>query len=317
MIDPRFLYKGICGMARAHQANQMAGHLGAALVAGYFFGKDHPGLDDQVYTGVEKELDRVLAGEEDLWFDAKKAGITINELFEPFPNEQPHKEQVALIAEALSGNINKPRQSGHNVIFAALAIRAFQEHPEYATPSIIEGTRKLIAGFNDAVPGRGYYGPQHGWLFGDQVTLPVDDGSSPYKEEGMMAEVVVDELIHSASIRRRGFGGLVHVVNHAAGLTDLSRLGYPDLTQKGLAAHYLHLRLLRSLPDVEEELGAVEQAAHDPRTTSFWTTETLKRDSAQLTHRIKVLYGFYMLVGHIEDAAKRKQAQESFLYLMA
>ncbi|MFH1922857.1 MAG: hypothetical protein ABIP48_23585 [Planctomycetota bacterium] len=86
----------------------------------------------------------------------------------------------------------------------------------------------------------------------------------------------------------------------------------------GLAhAHHYHVCLWRSLPDVEEELGAVERAGHDPRTAEYWTTGTLKRDSARLTHRIKTLYGFFTLVRFVEDSAKRKQAEEKFLYLMA
>jgi hypothetical protein len=39
MIDFDYLYKGICGLANAHQAGTMAGHLGAAVAAGYFSAK--------------------------------------------------------------------------------------------------------------------------------------------------------------------------------------------------------------------------------------------------------------------------------------
>ena len=49
-------------MARAHNANAMAGHLGAAVVAGYFVGEELPELDERVYsafdvaTGVRKTV---------------------------------------------------------------------------------------------------------------------------------------------------------------------------------------------------------------------------------------------------------------------
>ncbi|MFH1264909.1 MAG: hypothetical protein ABIK89_04235 [Planctomycetota bacterium] len=43
----------------------------------------------------------------------------------------------------------------------------------------------------------------------------------------------------------------------------------------------------------------------------------MRRDSVRLTHRIKTLYGFFTLVRFVEDSAKRKQAEEKFLYLMA
>ncbi len=317
MIDFKYLYQGLCGLARAHRASTMAGHLGAAVVAGYFLGEDHPDLDDRVCTAVGKELDRIIQGEESLWYDPKKAGITIPELFEPFPEERPQEERIPTIATALSANIDKTRQSGHNVIFAAIAIRALHDHPDYATPSITEGAGKLIEGFNGAVPGRGYYGKGRGWIAGDKVALPSDHGFPPYKDHQAMAEVVIDELIRSASVRRQGFGGLFHIINHAAGLIELSLFGYGDLARRGLAAHRHHVRLWRSLPDVEEELGPLKRAEHDPRTPEYWSRDAPSQWSARLTHRIKTLYGFFTLLQFIKQSAARKKAEEQFLYLMA
>jgi hypothetical protein len=316
MINFQYLYKGLCGLARAHQANAFAGHLGAAVVAGYFLGEDQPDLDPRVNTALEGELDRIIQGDEALWYDPKKAGITIPELFKPFPDEPPQEEQIATLAQTLSANITKTRQSGHNVIFAATAIRALHDHPQYATPSIISGISKLIAGFNGAVPGRGYYGKQRGWIVGDKVTLEPDD-LQPYQDEQAMIDLVIDDLIRSASVRRRGFGGLFHIINHATGLTELSRFGYKDLARQGMAAHHHHVRLWRSLPNVAAELGPLKQAEHDPRTPAYWQQENESQWSARLTHRIKTLYGFFSLLRHVEDPTKQKQAQKEFLYLMA
>ena len=316
MIDFDYLYQGVCGLANAHRAGTLSGHLGAALVAGYFFGEDESDLKPAVHRGVEKELDRILGGEEAIWFNAKKAGIKIGELFEALPDEPSQEKLIPTIATALSRNIGKTRQSGHNVIFAAIAIRALHDHPEYATPSITAGIRKLIAGFDNAVPGRGYYGKQRGWIVGDKVELPPGDAFAPYKNEQEMAGVVVDELIATASVRKQGFGGLWHIINHAAALVELSRFGYKQLAKKGLPAHHHHVRLWRTLPDVQSELGPVKKADHDPREPVYWEG-MLKRDDARLTHRIKTLYGFFALLRLVEDEAKRKQAEESMLYLMA
>ena len=264
------------------------------------------------------ELDRIVRGEETVWFDSKKAGVTIPELFEPFGEERPQEESISTIAEALSGNIEKTRQSGHNVIFAAIALRALHDHPTYATPSIVEGIRKLIRGFDGQGPGRGNYGRKRGWIVGDNVPLAADDDRfPPYDSLASMAEVVAGDLIRWASVRRQGFGGLYHVVNHAAGLAELAQYGHRDLAQQGLAAHRRHIRLWRSLPDVEEERGPVRRSEHDPRTAAYWTTAPLRRDSAMLTHRIKTLYGFFTLFRLIGHPAKRKRAEDSFLYLMA
>jgi hypothetical protein len=317
VIEFEYLYRGLCGLARAHRGGAMAGHLGAAVVAGYFFGEDHQDLDPKVHAAIQQELDRIIRGDESLWYNQQKAGITITELFDPFPEEEPQPEQIATIATALARNIGKTRQSGHNVIFASIAIRALHDHPRYATPAIIGGIVKLISAFNGAVPGRGYYGQQRGWITGDKVPLPTDAGFPLYESEQAMTRVVLDELIESGSKRRQGFGGLFHIINHAAGLTELSVLGYRDLARKGLAAHHHHVRLWQSLPDVEEELGALKRAEHDPCTPEYWKSSTPSQWSAQLTHRIKTLYGFYTLLRFAKEPTGRDEAKASFQYLMA
>ncbi len=49
MLDSEYFPKGLRGLAQAHQAGGLAGHLGAAVLAGYLFAKDHPDLDPKVY----------------------------------------------------------------------------------------------------------------------------------------------------------------------------------------------------------------------------------------------------------------------------
>ena len=63
MVAFDYLEKGLCALARAHRVNTMAGHLGAAVVAGYFVSEQHPDLDEKVCAGIEGELDRILRGE--------------------------------------------------------------------------------------------------------------------------------------------------------------------------------------------------------------------------------------------------------------
>ena len=103
---------------------------------------------------------------------------------------------------------------------------------------------------------------------GNVVSPPAGDVPG-YQDVQAMAEAVIEELTRSASLRRRGFGGLFHIINHATGLTELSRFGYRNLANSGLAAHHYHVRLWKSLPDVEDELGP-QKAGHDPRTPEYW-----------------------------------------------
>jgi hypothetical protein len=126
--------------------------------------------------------------------------MTVAELVAPFPDGPPHPERAGSIAEALSRNIGALRQSGHNVIFAALALKALREHPSHATSEIVTGICRLIAGFDGEHPGRLYFGEERGWIGGDQVPPP-DNDMPPYADERAMAEAVGCGI--SSTTRRR------------------------------------------------------------------------------------------------------------------
>ena len=314
-VGPEYLEKGLWGLSRAHLANPMTGHLGATLVAGYLFSEEHRELDRKVHAGIEKELDRVLEGEST--FDPEEGGsITTSDLFAPYPDEETQVDQVDRIAQVLSGNIGGTRSSGHNVIFASLSIRALQEYPRHATASVIDGICRLIGGFDRASAGSGYYGREKGRIDGDVIALPEHPDFPPYSNLVDMVEAVLDELLETAAERRQGFGGLWHVINHAASLVDLSECGHLDLARKGLEAHHRHVRLWRSLPNVEDELGTEAPAEEDPCTPVYWESGTLRRDRARLTHRIKTLYGFYRLACRVDDTTRLQRARDALRYLM-
>lgn len=316
MIDFDYLYKGICGLANSHKAGTMAGHLGAAVVAGYFVGEDQGDLPDEVYRGIEGELDRIIRGEEAFWYNVKKTGLAPTDLFKPLPQEESSEDSIRRIAAALQKNISTTRQSGHNVIFASIAIRALHDHSEHATPQIVSGISSLTAGFNNAHPGRGYYGKQKGWLNGNQVKLATDADFPAYKSPEEMVAITIKELIDTAAIRKQGFGGLWHIINHAGAITELDRFGFAELAQQALPAHHQHIRLWRTLPDVESELGPTIKSDLPPRDAAYWKG-MLKRDEARLTHRIKTIYGFHTLLRFVEDKRVKEQAEDAFLYLMA
>ncbi len=94
MVDYQYVLKGLRGLARSGRVGAMAGHLGAAVVAGYLFGEDHVDLPDEVHAGIQGELERILRGEEAFWYNQKQAGVTIPELFEPFPEEEPQEDEI-------------------------------------------------------------------------------------------------------------------------------------------------------------------------------------------------------------------------------
>ena len=317
MIGFDQLQRGLFGMANAPKAGTMAGHLGAAVVAGYFFGEDHPDLDEGVMAAVRRDQDRIAGGEESIWFDPKKVGITAAELFAPLPGGEPVPNAAGEIAAVLGRNIDRTRQSGHNVIFAALAIRALSDHPDLATPKVTAGIRRLIGGFDGAHAGRGYYGKGTGWKNGNAAPIADGEGLPEYRSTEEMARVMIGELAASAREHRRGFGGLFHLINHAAALAELEQHGFGELARRGWASHRHHLLLYRALPDLTEELGPLEAAQEDPLTPAYWQRQRSRQWSAWLTHRIKTLYGFHTLLGYVEDGSLRDAARRAFRYLMA
>lgn len=318
MIDFGYLSKGLNALARAHQMSAMAGHLGAAVVAGYFVGEQRPNLDPEVYRGIEGDLERVMGGQSVFGKRmSKRAAITDAELFAAFPKEKPNEGLIDGIAEALEKGIDRPRQSGHNVIFASLAIRALREHPELATPSVVAGIRKLIGLFSAAHPGSGYYGKARGRITGDKVALADDDGVPDYDDLEGMAGAVLDEIIgQDQATHRQGYGGLVHVNNHAAAIVDLGRYGFGDLVARAVKSHHQHLRLWRNLPNLADELGVVKVSQFGVHAAGYWSSGKVPYDRALLTHRVKTMYGFDGLVEAIDDGPRERRAYEKLRFLM-
>ena len=318
-LDDSYLLKGLNALARAHRMSAMSGHLGASLVAGYFIRKQRPNLDPEVYKGIEGDLDQVMTGQSVFGSKMTKSSkLTDSALFEAFPKEKPDESLVDGIAEALAKNITTPRESGHNVIFASIAIHALKERPEFATPSIVEGIRKLIGRFDNAHPGSGYYGKGKGRIKGNKITLPDGpDGTPPYTDVKGMVDAVLDEILNlDPKVHVQGYGGLVHVNNHAAAITDLARYGYTELVPAAVASHRQHLRLWRNLPNVADEFGPAPYSEFNPYTAAYWTSDKLPYDRALLTHRVKTMFGFDELVEAIDDAAKEKQAYDKLRYMM-
>ncbi|RMF92971.1 MAG: hypothetical protein D6741_14295 [Planctomycetota bacterium] len=318
MIDIAYLSRGLAALSRAHRAGAMAGHLGAAVLAGYFFAEDHPDLDPAVIDAIRREMDRIIDGEETVWFNPQAKGITIRELFAPPPEASPAENVSERIDRALQPSLAKLRQSGHNVIFASLAVRAVRDHPQTATEWALTGVERLLHLFDNAGPGRAYLGKERGWCSADAVPLDSDDGVSPSDDIDAMVAQLTDRLIVEAACRRQGVGGLFHIINHAAGIHELAMRGYRSTARKALAAWWTQLRIWLALPNLEAELGKLEKAEADPRTAAYWE-DARSRNSTQfsgwLTHRLKTLYGFFSLWPAL-PAEKRPQALDRFLYLM-
>ena len=220
MIDHTYLQEGLLATARSHQAGSMAGHLGASVLAGYYLGEDYPDLPKAVMEGIQ--------GKETLWTSIGKTGIGARELFaeagdgEFLESPQGDPEDMVL---ALSQGEQQLKQSGHNTIFAALALRALKDHPELATQKIVHGLKRLMQQFDQAAPGRSYFGKAQGWLTGNQITLDASQKRTPFISMDQAIQEVMELFAREVIQRRRGFGGWFHLINHTAALQSLHHMG--------------------------------------------------------------------------------------------
>ena len=206
MVDFEYLYRGLCGLANAPRAGSMAGHLGAAVTAGYFLGEDHPELDPGVYAAIERDLNRITGGEESIWFDPKKAGITAEELFKPLPKEEGRSATVDKIAEALAvqhqqgppirtqHDLRLDRHSRPQRTRAALFAQARRGRGETDLPHSTTSTRAA------ATTARRRAGRTE-----TRLRSRTHRRRPAYSSLGDMANVMIGQLIATASEHRRGF----------------------------------------------------------------------------------------------------------------
>ena len=183
---------------------------------------------------------------------------------------------------------------------------------------MVDGICRLLRAFKNSHPGSGNYGKGRGRIHGHKIKLPeADDSFPPYAKLGDMAIAVVHELIRQRpDVHRQGYGGLVHINNHAAAIADLATYGYPELVPQALASHHHHFRLWKDLPNLADELGPLKLSKHTPHHAAYWNSEDLSYDRALLTHRVKTMFGFDELIELIEDGALKQQAHDTLRYLM-
>lgn len=318
MIEFGYLSKGLNAMARAHHMSSMAGHLGASFVAAYFLGEQQPRLDPAVVRGLEDDLGRVGKGESVFGKKmSRNAVLSDPELFADFPEQKPDESLIDGIAESLAAGLAKPRQSGHNVIFASLAIRGLKEHPELATPAVVDGIIKLMKLFKTATPGSGYYGKAKGRIHGNKITIPEGDDTPQYEDvEGMVISVLDEMNALQPEVNRSGYGGMVHIINHAAAIAELAKYGYSEIIPQAVRSHREHLRLWRNLPDVAAENGPLQVGRHTPDEPGYWKGGNIPYDRALLTHRVKTMYGFHEMAAAVDEEKREKAAYDKMRYLM-
>jgi hypothetical protein len=305
LLSDDYLKKGLTALSRAWTKSAMQGHTGAAIIAAYYFCKEND-LEASAQKPFQNLVDTLIGENGQFWDPQTKAAEKQDSLFAPHPNEQNNPNLLTHIVSALDQKIAMLRQSGHCTIFASLALKGLRQMPHMITPTIVEGICKLIEKFNDS-PGRGYYGKEKGWMSG--IPVEPEKHFAPYQNIETVIQAAFQELIASDRIKRKGYGGQVHLITHTCALLELAEMGYIDLSQKGYLAHQTHILLLRSLPpdDEQGDLLHFQPAEFSPLTANYWNTYDPKIESPSALqlggadHAIKVSYAFFHILNQIKD----------------
>jgi len=299
------LLKGLTGLSQAINWNRMSGHPPAAVLAAHFFCQEN-GLEPGVQKEVQALVDRLVSGSASIWHTVDGQPVTNEALFSHPISGSPDEKRIPEVANALEASLAACRDSGHNTIFASLALKALHAAPEYALPPLIDGILRLLKDFEGRGPGFAHLPGQDQLVDPRELPVPEDLDLPEYTSTADMIAAVCCHV----SPRRfaiRGLGGPIHVINHAVALLDLEASGYAALARQGLNAHHQHLKMWLSLPPFPEyENAYLVPTLHDPRSKAYWDEGITLRDQGGIEHRLKFLYGAYRFAARIEDESDRR-----------
>ena len=226
---PSLLALGLSSLRR-EQRTWVAGHAGATLIAAHYFAHDNA-LDERTARAHRAHVDAFVAKNPDDY---------------PKPEPGPGKADPGKIAETLDAHVHELRSGGHDAIYAALALRALRDLPEYATPSVVDGICRLIG--------------QHVAAYQPVRTPPrlLERPVPPCESPEALAVATFRAVLRPWDhVRLVGASGVLHWITHAEALVTLEELGYKDVARHGYAAQQLNVHLR----EVRDEGGQAAGAA--------------------------------------------------------
>ena len=249
MLELRYLSIGIASVAGAATTNaNTGGHFGCAVIAAYFLAKEFR-LDAATVTALRMAMDTMIAG---------------NPTFFPTsPESPPVVDGEQRIVAALEASIDRFTTIGHNVIFAALALKALRERGSAISEHEATGIAAVIRKMNEEGP------PQE--IFGMPVSTETTPDMVPYADERDLATTTIMEAMKLERVYPGGFQGYTcHLLTHGHALIVLERLGYRDLARRGHLPHRLQAAQLCVLHDWTEKRDPLEPLPFSPLEAAFW-----------------------------------------------
>lgn len=281
-IPLRYLEAGLAALANTWRGGWANGHYGAAMIAAYFFAREVE-LDERTRAAIRTELDAF-----------RKEGRRFFEF--DTPEEEATPERVPEIARSLEQGIDQLRGAGHNVIFAALALKAFRHAPALAKPQWIDGILALDRHLRE------HFRPDADTDF--NRTHPIPKWQTPQ-------EMLESALACFVSAAGNGAVGLIHGITHADAVAELWELGYESLAVRGSEALKIQINLD---PTPQPEGALAEPSPDSPLSHRFWENPAVRRETWGFRgHNFKFPYSYYRRRGAIRAAELLKGCDERAL----
>lgn len=292
MLDRRYLALGLTALARAGATQGgWKGHAGACVLAAYYLAAEQD-LSPRTLDALGRALDKQIE--------------VYGGVFDALPEETPDPGLLPRIPQALESNVDFLCAIGHNVIFAALALKALGDRPDCVTPTIVDGLCTLIHSFDDQTAIR---------LLSGAETIEVTDASvegdaslPEYDSSGAMIRFSFDELNRFVTIYRGYRAHPGHLITHAHALVELERLGFVRLARRGHDAHRLHAKVLRRIHDFESrERELIGPRRLDALGAEFWEAAAAKPGRVD-PHKFKYTHSFFSLFDRVSGDERRAKS---------
>jgi hypothetical protein len=293
-IGRRELLEGLDGMSRVADAHNtfVGGHTAAAVMASAFFCREQK-LDDQ----TQKEILSII-----------ETRLLKRDIYAPRPKETSDPALVKNLVKDLDAGIDTLRQSGHNIIFTNICLKALRELPEAATPERIDGLRKMVQSFGL-----------------DRAAGPPLENKETYvdlRDETKFIHFVFEEYLKAMGLYRngRGYHGFAgHLLTAGHALVELRRLGYRETADKGVEAYWQFVRQARDGADLGgEKVASAPVHAPTPLIQEYWIGQEQRQTGEIVTsHLVKYPYSFFALAKELRDDGLKQRVLDSIYYLTA
>jgi len=178
--------------------------------------------------------------------------------------------------------VNTHSTTGHGVIFASLALKAFSLQPGLLTRSVSDGLVSLVSACLEDTPRR-HYGIEdyhsESVDYAGMARFDTPREAADYSL-GIHSHIYPDQEIDGTFYFLAG--DLLHSVTYAHALLELEQLGYEEFAVQGLEALEKHMFLSARKHSDLEPIEVVRQ--YDPTKLEFWSRELDEPHNTKLAY---------------------------------